>query len=411
MSQNYISSFYAENFRQFSKVSMKFNEKFNFITGPNGCGKSSILAGINHCLNENWQSSRLNQDSIFYIGVVKNTEFYYIGLGKNSFSGLGTYRRNNIIAYNSPHIEYDIGPYKIYTPHYREYKIYPLFIGTKRNIEYKKVDGLSRELDTEQAKAEYSKRGIESNISDVKQWLINRYFIIDKNWAVEEKENWNLLLENLPRIAPFGSNFSFVKIGRDLEPLFTLYDQECYLEELSAGFQAILSIIANIIEWTEKTNIDGARNIQQACGTVIIDELDLHLHPEWQFNIRDGLVALFPNLQFIVTTHSPHLLASAKANEVIIMDRKTGITEYSFEPTNKTYSGWSTDQILEDVMGVKSLVNKEYERLITNALEAYDKKDKQALKSLMVTLEGITHSDDTILQVLKMKMASLELDQ
>lgn len=218
------------------------------------------------------------------------------------------------------------------------------------------------------------------------------------------------MLENLPRIAPTGSDFQYLRTERDLEPIFRLYGQECYLEELSAGFQAIFSVIANIIEWIEKINPQGHRNIQEATGTVLIDELDLHLHPEWQFNIRDGLEALFPKLQFIVTTHSPHLLASAKEGEVIIMNRETGKTEYYFKPSDKRYSGWNTDQILEDVMGVKSLKNKDYERLIDEALDAYESKDKTKLLSVMEHLKNITHSDDTIVQVLEMKMASLELE-
>lgn len=243
----------------------------------------------------------------------------------------------------------------------------------------------------------------------VKQWMINRYAWIDKEWAYDYKQNWDHLIRSLPKLAPNDSDFEFIEIRDDLEPRFSIYGQECYLEELSAGFQAIFTIVANIIEWVENTNSEGQRFIGDATGTVLIDELDLHLHPEWQFNIRDGLEALFPNLQFIVTTHSPHLLASAKEGEVIIMSRETGKTEYHFEPSNKRYSGWSTDQILEDVMGVISLKNKDYERLIDEAFDAYETKDKLKLLTVMEQLKRITHSDDTIVQVLEMKMASLEL--
>ena len=408
----FINSFYAENFRQFSKISMKFNNRFNFITGPNGCGKSSILTGIHHCIHNDYNSSRLDKNSCFHIEIISNDKKIFLGLGKNSFKEQKSYRQTTLYAWQNPNVDVNnlIEKFEVLNPGMQREKIVPLFLGTKRSIDYKRIDGTTREEPYQQSQNTYLRRNLETGNSNVKQWFINRYFAIDKEWAGEEKINWNILLENLPKLAPTGSDFNYVKTGRDLEPIFTLYGQECYLEELSAGFQAIFSVIGNIIEWIEKTYPEGSRNIKEATGTVLIDELDLHLHPEWQFNIRDGLEALFPNLQFIVTTHSPHLLASAKEGEVIIMSRETGKTEYHFEPSNKRYSGWNTDQILEDVMGVKSLKNKDYERLIDEAFDAYESKDKAQLLSIMEKLKKITHSDDTIVQVLEIKMASLELE-
>lgn len=411
MTNYFIKSFNAENFRQFSKISVKFNKKFNFLTGPNGCGKSSILTGIHHCIYNDYQSSRLSKESTFFLEAVMDSAVVFFGMGKGSFKENNSYRRSNIENWKRPNIALNSeqDSLQIFLPYENKGKLVPLFIGTKRFIDYVEISGAKREESQQQAIEEYQRKNLDSKSSNVKQWFINRYFYIDKEWAIEERINWDILLDNLTRIAPTGSDFQYLRTERDLEPIFQLYGQECYLEELSAGFQAIFSIIANIIEWVEKINPQGSRNIQQATGTVLIDELDLHLHPEWQFNIRDGLEALFPNLQFIVTTHSPHLLASAKEGEVIIMSRETGKTEYHFEPSNKRYSGWNTDQILEDVMGVKSLKNKDYERLIDEAFDAYESKDKTKLLSVMEQLKSITHSDDTIVQVLEMKMASLEL--
>lgn len=63
---------------------------------------------------------------------------------------------------------------------------------------------------------------------DVKQWLINRYFIIDKSWAIEEKLNWEHLLCSLPAIGPFDSDFRYIDTERDLEPVFSIYGKNVF---------------------------------------------------------------------------------------------------------------------------------------------------------------------------------------
>ena len=179
------------------------------------------------------------------------------------------------------------------------------------------------------------------------------------------------------------------------------------MEELSAGFQAVLSIVANIFEWIEGTRQEGERVASKATGTVLIDELDLHLHPEWQFTLRDGLSNIFPNIQFIVTTHSPHLLSSAKENEVIVMDRGYEQNEFYLKPSAKRYSGWNTDQILSEIMGVISLDNKDYEKLISEAFDKVEEKSVEGLKEAIERLSEIAHPNDSVLIVLNAKYASM----
>ncbi len=411
MDKSYIEKLHLKHVRQFEEVNISFNQGFNFIAGPNGCGKTSILTCISHCFSINgYEYSRFNKDSELWIELEDTNKKFRIGLSKGSFDSKG-YRSNSIKNWINPNIsdKYIFSfPYKVKD---KLINYCPLFIGTNRSIKYKLIEGMSREKTLNDKIQEY-----ESNYTNnlygeinnnIKQWLINRYFMIDKDWAKEEKTNWEHMLKNLPKIAPFDSDFSYVRTGKDLEPIFSIYGKECYLEELSSGFQAVLSIIVTIFEWIESSNIDSNRIVEEASGTVLIDELDLHLHPEWQFTLRDGLESIFPNLQFIVTTHSPHLLASAKSNEIIIMEKDSFSDTYNLSPSKDVYSGWNTDQILTELMGVKSLENKDYDYLINEAFSKIEEKSISGLSETISNLKKICHPSDSITAVLQIKIASM----
>ena len=88
---------------------------------------------------------------------------------------------------------------------------------------------------------------------------------------------------------------------------------------LSHGQQATIAWIADLIG---HFFLDAGRPVERADmrGLVLIDEIDLHLHPKWQVRIVDGLRRAFPNLQFVATTHSPMVLPSLRADELVVLD-------------------------------------------------------------------------------------------
>lgn len=409
--KSHIQSLHLRDVRQFTELKIQFNSHFNFIAGPNGCGKTSILAGISHCFqNNNLQYSRFGSQSELWTDLSIDENNFRVGFGAKAITSNGyrTANHTQLVLPPADDKRSTIGSHEVAS----KLQYSPLFIGAYRNIKYKRIDGLTREKTVDENLRHYigSSTGAiyGDNQSSVKQWFINRYFIIDKEWAKEERSNWEHLISSLPQIGPFNSDFKYIKTGKDLEPIFSIYGKECYLEELSAGFQAILLIISTIIEWIEGSRTEENRIVEHAGGTVLIDELDIHLHPEWQFTIRSGLSKIFPKLQFIVTTHSPHLLASAHANEVIIIPNNPSLESLNLSPTSRSFSGWNTDQILSEVMGVKSLDNKEHERLVTIALSCIDKNDVQGLRIAIENLSNACHPDDTILVVLRARLATLE---
>ena len=78
-----------------------------------------------------------------------------------------------------------------------------------------------------------------------------------------------------------------------------------------------IALVADIARRSIMLNgFDGAKAPARVEGIVLIDELDLHLHPMWQRTALDGLRRAFPRLQFVITTHSPQVLSSAENRQV-----------------------------------------------------------------------------------------------
>lgn len=87
---------------------------------------------------------------------------------------------------------------------------------------------------------------------------------------------------------------------------------------LSQGYQSTIAWIADIIGQMY-LDIDEAIPLEDMEGMVLIDELDLHLHPTWQVRLVPVLKRVFPRMQFIVTTHSPMLLPALERHEIVML--------------------------------------------------------------------------------------------
>lgn len=90
---------------------------------------------------------------------------------------------------------------------------------------------------------------------------------------------------------------------------------------LSAGYQSLIWMIADIAYRMAVLNPNLRDKTSETPGIVLIDEIDMHLHPKWQWNIIGALRQTFPNVQFIASTHSPILIASCKNGQLIRMEK------------------------------------------------------------------------------------------
>ena len=101
------------------------------------------------------------------------------------------------------------------------------------------------------------------------------------------------------------------------------------IDMLSDGFKSIFVIITAIIlrlalaSEDEEENEDGTAELfYEKEAIILIDEIDCHIHPKWQKNILPAFRQLFPNCQFIITTHSPFILQSLNEYEIIKLGEK-----------------------------------------------------------------------------------------
>lgn len=118
------------------------------------------------------------------------------------------------------------------------------------------------------------------------------------------------------------------------------------VRSLSDGEKGIISLVADIAYRMALLNPGLLDNILKTPGVVLIDEIDLHLHPAWQKKIVSDLTRIFPNIQFIMTTYSPSILVNVSNENVLLLDHF-----HLYRPQTTTY-GRTVDEVLQEVMDI-----------------------------------------------------------
>lgn len=147
------------------------------------------------------------------------------------------------------------------------------------------------------------------------------------------------------------------------------------LDALSDGYLTTAGwVIDMIARWVDRQyELDepiGPDVLRQMCGFVLIDEIDLHLHPTWQLRILDDIRRLFPRLSFVVTTHNPLTLQGARPGEVYIMRRHGSgveLVQHDIRP------GHDVDRVLFDQFGLTHTFDRKTRDLLARHRELVER--------------------------------------
>lgn len=171
-----------------------------------------------------------------------------------------------------------------------------------------------------------------------------------------------------------------------------LEDRSIPFEHLSDGQRTILGLFCDIARRAAILNphFEGEAN-EKTKGVVLIDELDLHLHPKWQMNIIDNLQRTFPNIQFICTTHSPILLRSIEKEKIIILEngKRSQLDFFT--------KGRDINSILYDLMGVPKRT-QEYEDKVDNLFGFLEDENVEKSEEILIELKKDYGEKDSVVQ-------------
>jgi len=173
------------------------------------------------------------------------------------------------------------------------------------------------------------------------------------------------------------------------EVLFKTKSGKFHLNDLAYGYQCMFAWLFDFIKKMFDRYPDSDNPLEEP-SILIIDEIDLHLHPEWQRHVLQDLCELFPNTQLIVSTHSPLVIQSMDNINLYALSKQgdeTVVNSY----IGKGFLGWKVDEILREIMQLGNNVRSdrynstrdEFERAITTGRTEEAKAKYKELKSMI----------------------------
>lgn len=209
----------------------------------------------------------------------------------------------------------------------------------------------------------------------------------------------SLLIEN----ADVSVSYNFDNNDLDIQYKKDGQDVIFPLGRMSDGYKCTISLITDIAYRMAQLNPQLREKVLDAPGVVIIDEIDLHLHPEWQKRILGDLTSIFSNIQFIVSSHAQSVISSVRSENLMILDNNEATA-----PVGEVY-GKDSNTIISGVMGSTERPDK-VQNLFSGFYDALNNFDIKKSRAIIEEIEGLIGANDAELVACytKLKLAELK---
>lgn len=370
---------------------VKFRPDMNIICGPNGIGKTTILLAASfpfvygytqkikrNITSETGSVSLEIQDNSTIYNPVADIKVHLPTELIQNFNNNG-FDRRKLIKFE-----------------------------TMRNFDYKHLDALNADKSlSDDAISQQLNSGV--NLNDIKDWFAKRdlFESVKNGYGPNTIKNIHLARECISILNP---QFSFNRVDPKTYDIFVNTPTGViWYEYLSSGFKSCMSLLLGIIKEIELRYPDQDIYAQEFDGVILIDEIEIHLHPEWQARITEALTTTFPAAQFIVTTHSPHVVQNAKPYQIIaLIPDSNGTVRVKELPENGLgYSAWTVEEVLLDVMGMESTLSRKLQELLDNFERLVDEENFDKAKEIYDYLDIALHQNSVLRKSLRISLMSI----
>lgn len=412
-----IEELYIENFRGIQKLEVKNLAYLNVIAGINGAGKSSILTAIKTLLS--WLIARIrnqkgNGISIKDQDITNGKNYCLLKIRMDNGVEWQLYKQHSKCRMKAEY-KTELSKMNAFANQLAE----SLGHDAQTNLPLIDAYGVNRVVNETpmRVRAAHKLNPLDALSVDMSNSVNFHDFFI---WFREMEDIENESLRNTGRLqkdkrleavrnsmATFFDGYSGFKVQRNPKSFVINKGEEKYnFNQLSDGEKSYMALIFDIVRKMAMTH-PSLGNPLDGDGIVLIDEVDLHLHPSWQREVIDKLKQLLPNCQFFISTHSPHVVSSVnlRAGDKLIL-----ITNGEAVDVHGNSYGRESNIVLADIFKMDSLRNPIVQSHIDKIWACLKNKDYESeeFKAELSWLKTNVDSADSIFVQINLQIAMIK---